>query len=188
MTQTASRPPMTAEDLLNLPDDGKVYELERGVLICMSPASPRSNVISVKVIRRLGDFVESHQLGEVGGSEGGFELTSDPDTVRAPDIWFVRAERVPPGGMPDEFFKGAPDIAGEVLSPSDRPGALLKKVGEYLEAGARLVWVLFPKTRTAIVYRADGTVTLVDGDGVIDGEDVLPGFTLRLRDVFPPQQ
>ena len=178
---------MTAEDLLNLPDDGKVYELERGVLICMGPASPRSNRIAMRVIARMGPFIEEHDLGEYGGSEGGFELTSDPDTVRAPDIWFVRADRVPSSGMPDEFFKGAPDIAGEVLSPSDRPGALLKKVGEYLEAGARLVWVLFPKTHTAMVYRADGTVTLIDADGVIDGEDVLPGFTLRLRDVFPPQ-
>jgi Uma2 family endonuclease len=187
MTSTPARL-MTADDLLTLPDDGKVYELERGVLICMSPASPRSNQIAMKMVARLGPFVEEHGLGAYGGSEAGFELTSDPDTIRVPDVWFVRAERVPPGGMPDEFFKGAPDIAGEVLSPSDRPGATLKKVGEYLEAGARLVWVLFPKTRTAAIYRADGTITLVQPDGVIDGEDVLPGFTLRLRDVFPPQQ
>ncbi len=175
---------MTAEDLLKLPDDGKHYELVRGMLICMSPSSIRPSSISGRVMVRVGSFVDQHHLGEYGTAEGGFKLASNPDTVRAPDVWFIRAERIPPDGLPEGFFPGAPDLAVEVLSPSDRPLEVMEKVRDYLDAGTRLVWVIDPEPGASAVFRADGSVTFLSDDGVLDGEDVLPGFSLPLRDVL----
>jgi Uma2 family endonuclease len=165
-------------------DDGTRYELSRGRLIPVSPSSPRSNEIAIEVARRLGNHVREHKLGRFGGSEGGFLLASDPDTVRAPDVWFVRADRVPGGRMPEKFFVGAPDLVVEVLSPTDRPGDIWRRVGEHLEAGARLVWVLDPNTTSAAVFPPDGWPILLGPDDVLDGGDVVPGFRLPLREVF----
>jgi Uma2 family endonuclease len=112
-------------------------------------------------------------------------LKRGPDVVRAPDVWFVRADRVPADGIPVSFWPGAPDLAIEVLSPTDRVGAVLRKVREYLDAGVRLVWVIDPEARTAGVFRPGRTEHFIDDDRILDGEDVLPGFTLPLREVLP---
>ena len=111
-------------------------------------------------------------------------LATNPDIVRAPDAWFVRAERVPAEGIPRDFRHGYPDLAVEVLSPSDRRADVMRTVREYLTAGTPLVWVIDPDGRWAEVFRADGTYTYLDENGALDGEDVLPGFALTLRDVF----
>ena len=185
MTIAASRPLLTADDLLKLPDDGKRYELVRGELVCMAAATLRSSIIGAKVATRLTLFVEQHPIGECGISEGGFKLAPNPDIVRVPDVWFVRAERVPAGGFPDGIWEGFPDLAVEVLSPTDRPLAVAQKVQEYLDAGTRLVWVLDPDARAAAVYRPGHVPVFLDENGILDGEDVLSGFTLPLRDVLP---
>ena len=186
MTIAPSRQLMTADDLLKLPDDGYHYELVQGVLLRMAPSTLRSAVVASKADFRLRSFVEEHRLGECGISEGGFKLASNPDVVRAPDVWFVRADRVPPGGFPEGFWEGFPDLAIEVLSPSDRPLAVARKVQEYLAAGTRLVWVLDPDARAAAGYRPGHVPVFLDENGILDGEDVLHGFTLPLRDVLPP--
>jgi Uma2 family endonuclease len=111
-------------------------------------------------------------------------ISRGPDTVRAPDVWFVRTERLEGGRLPNAFFPGAPDLAVEVISPTDRRGAVMKKVGEYLEAGTRLVWVIYPENRSAVVYRPEGLPEIIGEDGVLDGEDVVPGFSLTLRDAL----
>ena len=143
-------------------------------------------MVGRKMAARLGDFVDGHGIGECGISEGGFKLASDPDVVRAPDVWFVRAERVPAGGFPSGIWEGFPDLAVEVLSPTDRPLAVAQKLQDYLDAGTRLVWVLDPDARAAAVYRPGHVPTFLNEDGILDGEDVLPGFALPLRDVLPP--
>src|SRR5688500_4732589 len=116
---------MTAEDLLNLPDDGRQHELVRGQLITMSATSSRPAMIAAEIGGEIRNFVRQHNLGRVGGADWGFRLQSDPDTVRAPDYAFVRAERIPPEGMPPGFWPGAPDLALEVITPSDRFGAVM---------------------------------------------------------------
>lgn len=184
MATTTPKRLMTAAELMALPDDGNRYELSRGVLICMAPAVYRSGIIGGRVFARLNAFVEQHRLGVCGIPDSGFKLTSDPDTVREPDAWFVRADRVPPKAKQAEYFAGAPDLAVEVLSPSDRFNDVMLKVKEYLEAGTRLVWVIDPEARATGVFRADGSYSFVAEDGILDGEDVLPGFTLPLRDVL----
>ncbi len=184
MTSIPSVEGMTAEDLAALPDDGWFYELDRGRLVQMAPASSRSGVVTSRAHRRVGDFVEDNDLGICGSAEMGYVLARGPDRVRAPDISFVRADRVPATGIPNTFWPGPPDLAVEVRSPTDRLSDVLRKIADYLEAGTRLVWLLEPDPRRATVYRPDGSITVAGADGVLDGEDVLPGFQLRLAEVW----
>jgi Uma2 family endonuclease len=175
---------MTADELLRMPDDGWKYELVRGELIRMSPSGSRSSIVSSNIRNQMGPFVTQRRLGLCGDADWGFRLASNPDVVRAPDIAFVRAERVPEDGIPAGYWPGAPDLAVEVLSPSDRFAEVLEKVQDYLAAGARLVWVIDPEARTATVFRPGGIPETVGADGELSGEDVLPGFILRLAEVW----
>jgi Uma2 family endonuclease len=113
----------------------------------------------------------------------GFTLHRDPDTVRGPDVAFVRKERVP-DPIPATFLEFAPDLVGEVLSPNDRPGEVLAKIGDWLDGGARLVWVIDPERRVARVYRADGTEQILGENDQLAGEDVLPGFSCALASLL----
>jgi Uma2 family endonuclease len=143
-------------------------------------------IIAGKVHHRVESFIDAHPGVGISVCRRRFRLESDPDTVRAPDAWFVSAEHIPEDGIPDGFWPGAPTRAVEVLSPSDRFADVLRKVKEYLAAGARLVWVIDPKGRSAAVFGPGAPLAeLLGEDGVLDGGDVLPGFTLRLRDVLP---
>jgi Uma2 family endonuclease len=128
-------------------------------------------------------FVQAHGLAQCFGANAGMHLFSDPDTVRAPDFAYVRAERVP-ARLPDGYWPGAPDITAEVLDRDDSFASVMGKMQDYLDAGTRLLWVIDPEARRAWVFRP-GTVTRsIDENGVLDGEDVLPGFSLPLRDVL----
>ena len=174
---------MTAEELLhlNLPD--KRTELVRGVLIVREPAGYRHGRVAMNMAIRLGAHLEQTRAGLLFAAETGFTLERDPDTVRAPDVAFVRRERLPEP-EPVGFPAFAPDLAVEVLSPGDRPGEVLAKVGDWLNAGARLVWVIDPERREARVYRGDGTTQTLGEDQALDGEDVLPGFTCQLHGIL----
>lgn len=176
---------MTAGDLWELPDDGTLYELSQGKLIRMSRSAYGPSKISGRVLVRIGSFVDQHNLGDYGTAEGGFRLESDPDTVRAPDVWFVRAENAPREPPERGFWRGRPDLAVEVLSPSDRFEQVMRKVRDYLAAGVPLVWAFDSEVRCCGVFSPGALVSFVEADGVLDGEDVLPGFTLPVRDVLP---
>jgi Uma2 family endonuclease len=117
--------------------------------------------------------------GMVVAAETGFTLQRNPDTVRAPDVAFIRVDRLPPGTH-SGFADFAPDLAVEVLSPSDRPGEVLAKVADWLTAGTALVWTIDPERRRARVYRADGSDTVLSRDDLLEGEDVLPGFRVSI--------
>jgi Uma2 family endonuclease len=184
MTDSPTAVMLTADDLLALPDDGNRYELVEGTLVCMPPASYRSGVVALNLGAAMTAYVRQHRLGICSGADGGVRLRAEPDTVRAPDVSFIRADRVPPGGLEAGYFAGAPDLAVEVLSPSDRYPEVQRKVQEYLDAGTPLVWVLDPESRSATVTRADGRSTYLGSDGVLDGEDILPGFRIGLTDVW----
>ena len=170
---------MTAEQLLQTPVPNKRTELVRGVLVVREPAGFRHGVVAAALTRLLGAHVETHGLGVVLAAETGFQIERDPDTVRAPDVAFVRRDRIPEP-VPLGFPALAPDLAVEVLSPDDRPGETLAKVSDWLNAGARLVWVVDPGRRQARVYRADGSETVLTEADALDGEDVVPGFSCRL--------
>ena len=174
---------MTADELLLLEGSGKSTELVRGTLIVREPPSTYHGRVQGVLHILVGSYVRTHTLGAVFGQDTGFKIASDPDTVRAPDLAFVdrtRAARIPRRG----YAALAPDLVAEILSPDDRPGEVVGKVWDWLEAGVRLVWVIDPDRRVATVYRDDGSVMTVASDGDVDGEGVLPGFSFRLSELF----
>lgn len=173
----------TAEDLFEMGDTDGSFELVHGELVPMTPTSGAHGSSSHRISRALGNHVEPEGLGFVFVSEAGFILHRDPDIVRAPDVSFVLAERLP-NGPPDTYIPFAPDIAVEVVSPSDRQRDVQAKVVEYLDAGTRLVVVVEPKSRTVTAYAADGTARVLREGDTLDGGDVLPGFRLPLARIF----
>jgi Uma2 family endonuclease len=174
---------LTADELLHLNLPNKRTELVRGVLIVREPAGYQHGEVAMNLAASIYAFVKPRQLGRVLAAETGFILERGPDTVRAPDVGFVSAAREP-SPRPRGYASFAPDLAVEVLSPDDRPGEVLEKVGDWLNAGTRLVWVVDPIRRNARVYRADGSETQLGDDDALDGEDLLPGYRCRLADVF----
>jgi Uma2 family endonuclease len=184
MTQHSSLPAtMTADELLRLQPPDKRVELVRGVMVVREPPGFRHGVVAFAIAARIGAFVHAHGLGVVVAAETGFKLFSDPDTVRAPDVGFIQRDRVP-DPLPRGYGALAPDLVVEVLSPDDRPGEVLQKTGDWLSAGTRLVWVIDSERRTARVYRADGSLGSLTADDVLEGEDVLPGFSCRLAEIL----
>lgn len=177
---------MTAKELLAYRDlaDGRA-ELVRGKLVVSEPPGFEHGELLARVCVSLSLFVRdatsagTPALGKVVAGEPGFWIARNPDTVRAPDVAFVAADRVP-SGRTRGFLEDAPTLAVEVLSPNDRPGAILAKVGEWLEAGTMLVWTIDPERREARVYRADGSQATIVEEGLLSGEDVLPGLVLPM--------
>jgi len=171
---------MTAEELLYTRVPNKRTELVRGRLIVHEPPGGRHGYVAANLAFRLSQHVDLTGAGAVFVGDVGFTLQRDPDTVRGPDVAFVSKDRLPPGPIPTSYLEFAPDLVVEVLSHHDRPGEVLAKVGDWLDAGARLVWVIDPERRLARVYRADGAEQQLDETHQLLGEDVLPGFSCSL--------
>lgn len=177
---------MTADELLHLEPatEDHHYELEEGELILVPPAGPVHGSVGSRIDRRIGSFVEAHQLGEVLVGDVGFKLGEH--TVRAPDVAFLTRDRLCETPMPVRgFYPGAPDLAVEVLSPDDSAGELLRKATRFIEAGTRLVWIVDPRRRVVTIIRRSGPIALVGEEGTLDGEDVLPGFRCKVVELFP---
>jgi Uma2 family endonuclease len=179
MASVSSR--ATEEDLRTAPEDGRKRELVDGAIV-VSPAGARHGLISVRISTRLAAFVGSGRHGYVLDSSTGFRLPNG--NVRLPDVAYVSRERAGEEPLGEDFVEVPPDLAVEVLSPSDRPRSVLDKVGEYLQAGVRIVWVIDPSRRRAAVYRSATETREVREEDLLDGEDVLPGFACRLADVL----
>lgn len=174
---------LTADELLHVDIPGKSTELVRGRLVVREPPGTRHGVIAANLAWLVTDHVRQHTLGLVFAQDTGFRLESNPDTVRGPDLAFLAADRaaeIPPRG----YAALAPDLVAEIVSPDDRPGELLAKVGQFLDAGTRLIWVIDPQRTEARIYSASGDVSIVGEDGALDGGEVLPGFSCLLSDVL----
>lgn len=175
---------MTAEELLRLPDDGQRHELIAGELRTMAPSGAEHGWIAVRPTTALAQYVRAHQLGRVFAAETGFVLTTDPDTVRAPDVAFVSRERVHAAGEVTGYWPGAPDLAVEVISPNDLYTEVEEKVSTWLEHGTRMVIVLNPRRRTVAVHRSPTEVRILTEAELLDGEDVVPGWRVPVRELF----
>ncbi len=176
---------MTAEETLRLSSVNRRFELVKGVYVERSPASAFHGDVTVALTLMLGEYVRQKGLGKVAAAETGFLLARQPDTVRAPDVGFISTERLPASGVPAEgYWPFAPDLAVEVVSPGDNPDEIQAKVEDYLTAGTRMVWVVYPKTRRVAVYRSLRDIKVLRGDEVLSGEDVLPGFERRVSEIF----
>lgn len=175
---------MTADELFDLPDDGMRHELVRGELRTMPLTGLGHADHESEFDTSLRSYVELHQLGRVFAGEPGFIVTTDPDTVRAPDVAFLTHERLAATGVPTGYFRGVPDLAVEVISPNDRYTELAEKIAEWLEHGVRMVVVVDPRRRTVDVHRPGQPVRTLGMNDVLDGEDVVPGWSLAVRDLF----
>lgn len=181
-TRLMSASLMTAEELLYLDLPDKSVELVRGVLVVREPPGFRHGEVMVRIASAIMQHATAHALGTVV-ADAGFILARGPDTVRGPDVAFVRRGRVP-DPSPVGFPELGPDLAVEVVSPSNRRGEMLARVADLLTAGTTLIWVIDPQRRRARVYRQDGTDLTIEADGTLDGEDVLPGFTCALASIL----
>jgi len=174
----------TADELLNAPSDLGRCELVRGELLMMTPAKGRHGAIAMKIGRLLLNFLEGRDLGEVFDSSTGFVVSRNPDTVRAPDVSFLASERLKQQDL-DAFLEGAPDIAVEVLSPSNTQAEMDERMSDFFEANCRVVWIVDPLRRSIIVHRPDASPVILAENDTLTEEELLPGFSLVVRDVFP---
>ena len=172
---------ISIDEFASLRRDG-LWELLEGEPVAATPSADRSGWISGRIFSRIEQHVEREGLGWAFPPETGFVLFSDRATVRSPDAAYVRQERLPE--FTDRFVPVSPDLAVEVLSPSDRMADALSKVAMYLEAGVRLVWLIDPTTRTATIFRPDAAPRTVDYSGNLDGGEVLPNLVIPLAEIF----
>lgn len=174
---------MTADELLALPRGRARHELVRGELRTMPLRTWEEGCLTSTLSGCLGRFVHDHRLGEVVAGTG-FQLDYDPDTVRAPAVGFVKSARLPADDSLEGYYPGAPDLAVDVISPGDLYAEVEEKVAEWLSHGTLMVLVVNPRQRTVAVHRPGPTVRILGIHDTIDGEDVVPGWTLAVRDLF----
>ena len=183
MSATLTKP-MTADELLEMQDYGHSYELVKGELRMAPPPGSEHGEVTMNLAGPLHQHVKNNDLGVVYAAETGFKLESNPDTVRAHDVAFVRMESVQQTGRLTGYRSGSPDLVVEVLSPSDRVTSVEEKVAEWLEGGCQMVWVVSPRLHTVTVYRSlTDIVTLTENDR-LDGADVVPGFQMNIAEIF----
>ncbi len=181
---SAQRTLLTAEDILKQADDGYRYELVKGIIRRMPLTGFEHGIQTVKIGGYLCEHVQKYKLGYVCSAGTGFKITQNPDTVRAPDAAFVRQAAIDEQGTPKGYWEGAPDLVVEVISPSDTYTEIDEKVDEWLIAGCAMVWVVNPRRETVEVYRSPQDITVLRGDDILDGGDVIEGFQCRVQDIF----
>lgn len=181
---TAIIQPMTAEDLLQMPDDGFRYELLRGELKKMAPASHEHGRIAINISTPLDQHARTNKLGRVYAAETGFKVASNPDTVRAPDVAFVSQERLEELGSVKGYWPSAPDLVVEIISPSDVYTEVEEKVFDWLEAGAKMVVVVNPRKRVVTVYRSLTDIVVLTERDILEGSDIIVGWSIAVKDIF----
>lgn len=174
----------TVEALERHPPEGR-WELAEGELVEMAPAGGESAEAGLRIGGLIMNHVWTNRLGRTFGSEGGFVLFPDRQTVRAPDVAFISVERLPLDARVRGFVRLAPDLVVEVMSPSDRLGDAIAKVGEYLQAGVRLVWLVRPEEQTVTAFTPDAPPATLTAADTLAGGEVLPGFAVPVADLFP---
>lgn len=180
---------ITADELLAMPrrdEQGNycILELVRGELKRMSPTGVTHGILCIRIGAALSSFVDEHGLGVVCGAETGFIVEKNPDSVLGADAAFISHERLERVENIDKFAPFAPDLAVEVLGPSNTAQEIEDKVALYFAAGSRAVWIFNPKRRTVAVYGSPFEVRILGEQDALDGGEVLPGFKLDLSRLF----
>ncbi len=173
---------VTGEELFAMGDIGPC-ELVEGKIIKMSPTGEKHGIVEFNLGGELRTFVRQHKLGRVSGGETGIYIRRNPDTVRAADVVFISNERLAKRGD-SGFIDVAPDLVVEVMSPDDRWSEVMKKLGEYFSIGVRLAWVVDPDTESIYTYRSLTDVRHFAKSDTLPGDDVLPGFSITVGEVF----
>jgi Uma2 family endonuclease len=178
----APRTQLTAEEALEWAGDGR-WELVRGEVQEMPPAGWEHGVRSASLGHYLWTHARQHDLGQVLTNDPGFLIARNPDTIRAPDIAFIPKSKVPET-LPKGWITVVPDLVVEVISPNDRWSKVQDKIADWLRFGVRLVWVVDPELRTISVYRPDQPLRVLTEQDTLEGEEIVPGFSLPVREVF----
>jgi Uma2 family endonuclease len=169
----------TEEDLICLPDDGRKHELVNGRLKEVLTGGKHGWIgfrLAGKMYAVLPDTLAAFD------SSTGFRMRSG--NIRSPDLSLMRRERLPEGKPPAGFIDGAPDLAIEIVSPSEDQKDLLQKVGEYFDSGAQEVWLLFPERKQVYRYRAPLELEILNADDRLTGGELLPQFAVRVSELF----
>ena len=182
MVVTTPRPHMTVEQFAEITEDGK-FDLVDGEVWYVAPTQIPHGHVGMAIGAHLFAQVRERRLGRVYGMEMGFRLHPGLRTVLCPDAAFVRSARVPPRGT-GGFFQGAPDLAVEVMSPSEQPGDVLTKAGKYLDHGTSLVWCVYPDKEIVVVHSSDEPPLVLHLPDTLTGGSVLPNFALPLATLF----
>ncbi|MGI9091182.1 MAG: Uma2 family endonuclease [Gemmatimonadaceae bacterium] len=180
----------TADEFFNSPYargfeliEGKIVPKEgSGAFETNMPTGAKHGAVTDELESRISYFVRENKLGRVFAAETGFILAEG--TVRGIDISFVGNEKIAEFGIPDKFFPVAPDLAIEVISPGNTFGEIQDKIEEYISAGTKLIWIVYPKQKMVQIYRRDNLINILREDDTLDGEDVLPNFKLKLSEIF----
>lgn len=175
---------MTAEEFAQLPEptDGSQQELVKGEVQTMRPPGFRHGVCCLKVGRKLGNHADETDAGIVTSNDSGFVCERDPDTVYGPDIGFWKKDRV--SELPKGYIEIPPDLAVEVVYPSDIQSKILERVIDFLKAGVSLVWIVDPELRVVTVYRSLDQARILEANATLSGEDVLPDFSCKVAELF----
>ena len=180
--------PMTAEEFFNSPY-AESCELFKGRVVpkggkfkISMPTGAKHEAVTDELQTRLSLFVRENKLGRVFAAETGFVLAEG--TVRGIDISFVEKGKIAEFGIPDNFFPVAPDLAVEVISPGNTSDEIQNKIEEYIAAGTKLIWIVYPKQKMIHVHRQSNIIKVLRETDELDGEDVLPNFKCRLSDIF----
>jgi Uma2 family endonuclease len=180
------QPPLTLPAFERLrEEDEYVLELDRGRLVREPRPGAQHGWLQVRLASRLRNHVERNRLGLVV-VEAGVVLSEDPATVRGPDVSFTHIDRLGSDVPPEGFLRAPPDLAIEVISPSESADQIYQKVVQYLEAGVKLVWVVHPRSRTVTEYRSADVIRLLHEHDELHAKDLLPGFGFPLRELFAP--
>jgi Uma2 family endonuclease len=182
MSETAAAP-MTAEEFIARHPTDRV-ELVRGVVVEKPMPGLRHGKICFRFATQLGIYLDAHDIGHGFSNDSFVRTDRGPDTVRGPDICFYSYERLPKGTVPTWMADCSPDLVVEVRSPTDRPGKMLTKVGEYFESGVRAVLVIHPQLAAATLFREPELPRTFHNGDTITIPDVLPGFELPLAKLF----
>jgi len=174
----------TADELFHLTKDGYRCELWRGELKEMSPTGSDHGFVVGNLSAILGHYILKNKLGRIAGAETGFLIEQNPDSVLAPDVAFVRQERIEAIGRPRVFYPEAPALAAEVASPGDTIEEVDTKMRRWLTAGAELAWVVNPRGRTVTIYRALNDIQVLTEQDTLTGESVVPGFECQVSELF----
>jgi Uma2 family endonuclease len=171
---------LTAEEFLKLPEHDNA-ELIDGEVIPTMPPNPIHGMISFRLANILGDWLEGTKAG-VFGIDGGFLLKRNPDRVRGPDVWFIRAERMPDVNA-EGFWEMAPDMVAEIISSSDTAEVIKSKLQDYFQAGTQLVWLLYPRFKQVEAHTPAGTMRIFQAEDRLESA-LLPGFSCKVADLF----
>lgn len=175
---------LAAAELECMSQDDLRRELDNGVLVMMAPVGGEHGDIAATITDMLRQYVMHHKLGRVYTSDAGFILTRNPDTVLAPDVAFVRRERLPGGRSPSGFLPFSPDLAVEILSPGDSIARTEAKIQRYLDAGTHVAWLVNPRTRTVVEYQRGKPASIHHEQDVLTAATLFADLALPVCDIF----